>query len=126
MVQSSSSGSILGDSDWYLHTLSEPCVQASLDAYLGDYSYLDGYTPSQLDTKVADAAARLDGAGLKFKPNLSRWFAHMKSFGKEERQALRQENHRIMSYCEVRMGKRRSDDCGGGDEFKVKAENYAL
>lgn len=117
MVQPSSNGSILGDSDWYLHTLSEPCVQASLDAYLADYSYLDGYTPSQLDTKVAEAADRLENTDLKFKPNLSRWYAHMKSFSKEERQKLRLENHRIISYCEVRMGKRSID--GGG--FKVMA-----
>ncbi|XP_058803895.1 valine--tRNA ligase isoform X2 [Phymastichus coffea] len=92
---------LFGDLGWYTRTLSEPCVQSSLDAYLADYPYLDGYTPSRLDLKVHEA---LDKSCFKHKAHLRRWHAHISSFATEERSKFRNENRRIMSYCEIRMG----------------------
>ena len=96
---------VVGDRKWYLRTINESCVQNSLDAYLADYPYLDGYTPSQLDIKVHEAVVTL-GSTLELKrlPHLRRWREHMRSFGPDERREFRVEDRRIMSYCEIRIG----------------------
>ncbi|PSN35861.1 Valine--tRNA ligase [Blattella germanica] len=54
-----------------------------LNSYLGDYSYLDGFTPSEADTVVFEA---LGGGGnthhlQKKYPHLHRWHRHISSFG---------------------------------------------
>ena len=38
--------------EWYQCAVKEACVQDALNTYLGDYPYLDGYSPSQIDVKV--------------------------------------------------------------------------
>ena len=99
----------MDNSEWYIDTLCEPCVQNSLNVYLGDYSYLDGYTPSRLDCKVHSAFKKLC-IDFEHKPNLERWFNHLSSYSNEERFCFRLENHRITSYRDYR-----DDKCG----FKV-------
>ncbi|XP_014212180.1 valine--tRNA ligase isoform X1 [Copidosoma floridanum] len=118
-----SNNGILGDGRWYESTISEPCVQKSLDRYLRSYAYLDGFTPSQLDVKAHEAAKRcFDSKVLNCLPHLARWYAHFESYGSNERKALRPENNRIQSYCaEI------ADDCGSGVEgFKLTGNESSI
>lgn len=72
----------------YLSLLNEPCVQDALDKNLADYSYVNGYTPSQEDVKVHDALSLYD-ANLEQRPHLARWYNHIKSFSNHEKRAFR-------------------------------------
>lgn len=89
---------VVGDNDWYQNTLKEKCVQEALNNYLADYSYLDGYKPSQIDTKVYQAFIKLDNDFTNY-PHLHRWYKHMTSYNNQERSMFHAEKGKILSQC---------------------------
>ncbi|XP_016841334.1 valine--tRNA ligase isoform X1 [Nasonia vitripennis] len=129
-VKRRESSRVMGDADWYLGTLSESCVRSSLDAYLADYPYLDGYTASHLDTKVHKAVTRLLAQGndcdLELRPHLARWYHHIGTHSEKERRCFRSENRRILSYCEIRIGVEGGRDCNGGFQLTGNESNIDL
>jgi len=52
----------------------------SLNDYLGDKSYIEGYQPSQADVSVFEA---LSGAPVASLAHALRWYNHIKSYGSE-------------------------------------------
>ncbi|OAD54863.1 Valine--tRNA ligase [Eufriesea mexicana] len=86
------------ENDWYQNTLKEMCVQGALNNYLADYPYLDGYSPSQIDTKVYQTFIKL-GIDLTNYPHLYRWYKHMTSYSEQEQSAFRAEESKILSHC---------------------------
>ncbi|XP_046406432.1 elongation factor 1-beta'-like [Ischnura elegans] len=52
----------------------------SLDAYLADHSYVDGYVPSQSDASHFEAITK---PPTNATPHALRWYNHIKSFGSE-------------------------------------------
>ncbi|KAK0095995.1 hypothetical protein PV326_006831 [Microctonus aethiopoides] len=107
------------DNDWYMETLNEECIQGALDNYLADYPYLDGYTPSQADTKLSRIfdCLKID---LLRRPHLKRWREHMKSFNDKELSQFPHEHKQILSRCTSRTP---SNYCNGfqltGNETNV-------
>lgn len=89
---------MIGDNDWYQNTLKENCVQDALNNYLADYPYLDGYNPSQIDTKVHQYFTRL-GTDLRNYPHLHRWYKHVASYSEQERSMFRVEEGKILPQC---------------------------
>nr|XP_003700613.1 PREDICTED: valine--tRNA ligase isoform X1 [Megachile rotundata] len=89
---------IVGDKEWYHKTLKERCVQEALNNYLEDYSYLDGYSPSQIDAKAYQAMMKLDINFIKY-PHLQRWYKHIASFSQQELSVLRVEEGKILPNC---------------------------
>ncbi|XP_066994728.1 elongation factor 1-beta' [Anabrus simplex] len=57
----------------------------SLDAYLADRSYVEGYQPTQADISVFESIAKAPSAST---PHALRWYNHIKSYGGEERKKL--------------------------------------
>lgn len=86
------------ENDWYQNTLKEMCVQGALNNYLADYPYLDGYSPSQIDTKVYQTFSKL-GTDLTNYPHLYRWYKHLASYSEQEQSAFRAEESKILSHC---------------------------
>ena len=76
----------------------EDCVQDALNNYLADYPYLDGYSPSQIDTKVYQNFTVL-GFNLTNYPHLRRWYKHMASYTEQEQSIFRAEEGKILSQC---------------------------
>jgi len=67
------------------HQLDTPKGLADFDKYLTDYSYADGYSPSQEDVSVFKTAS--SAPDKKF-PHVARWYRHIESFSAEERSAF--------------------------------------
>lgn len=86
---------MVGDSEWFLSTLNERCIRDALDEYLADYSYVDGFTPSQADVKVHKALSNIKSE-FKRQPHLRRWFSHLKTFSDRERSEFRVDNAQIL------------------------------
>jgi len=86
---------IVGDSRWYYWALNEPCVQEALNIYLADYPYLDGYTPSQLDSTVYQSLKELN-ADFANHLHLKRWYDNITTFTDEEKATLRTEQNKII------------------------------
>ncbi|XP_012218114.1 valine--tRNA ligase [Linepithema humile] len=84
-----------GDDKWYQWALNESCVQEALNNYLADYSYLEGYTPSQLDSKVYQSMKELN-IDFTNHLHLKRWYNHMATFTDEEKAVLRAEQNKII------------------------------
>ncbi|XP_020300510.1 valine--tRNA ligase isoform X2 [Pseudomyrmex gracilis] len=102
----------VGDVQWYRKTLSESCVQESLNNYLADYPYLDGYTPSQLDSIVYRSMRDLN-INFMLHPHLERWYNHISTFTNEEKAALRAEQNKIipqLNLYKCQRNNERSDD----------------
>ncbi|XP_043529235.1 valine--tRNA ligase isoform X1 [Frieseomelitta varia] len=97
-VNNDHSENTIGDNDWYQSTLMEDCVQDALNNYLADYPYLDGYSPSQIDTKVYQNFTVL-GINLTNYPHLHRWYKHMASYTEQEQSIFRAEEGKILSQC---------------------------
>ncbi|XP_015517084.1 valine--tRNA ligase isoform X1 [Neodiprion lecontei] len=90
----SSAEDVVGDYKWYQHTLNENCVQDALNNFLADYSYINGYTPSQADVKVHETlkCLRID---FSHRPHLLRWFNHIKSYSTHERSSFHPEDGEV-------------------------------
>ena len=58
--------------------LKTPAGVKSLNEFLAEHSYIEGFVPSQADTAVFQA---LKGAPGVDTPNALRWYNHIKSFG---------------------------------------------
>ncbi|RLU15419.1 hypothetical protein DMN91_012413 [Ooceraea biroi] len=86
---------VVGDNKWYQSTLNEPCVQEALNNYLANYSYLDGYTPSQQDATVYQLLEELDVNFANY-PHLKRWYRHIGTFTDKDKAALRAEQNKII------------------------------
>ncbi|GAB1864380.1 Valine--tRNA ligase [Camponotus japonicus] len=86
---------IIGDGKWYQQALNESCVQEALDNYLATYSYLDGYTPSQLDSKVYQTLKELNINFANYL-HLKRWYNHIATFTDEEKTIFRAEQNEII------------------------------
>lgn len=93
---------MVGDKKWYHKTLKERCVQEALNNYLGDYAYLDGYNPSQIDVKVYQTFIKLDVDFIKY-PHLQRWYKHIASFSAQEQSAFRVEQGKILPQCSCKV-----------------------
>lgn len=89
---------VIGDNDWYQSTLREKCVQEALNNYLADYPYLDGYNPSQIDTKVYQIFIKLDNDFTNY-PHLRRWYKHIASYNNQEKSMFHAEKGKILSQC---------------------------
>ncbi|XP_017879965.1 valine--tRNA ligase [Ceratina calcarata] len=88
----------MGDANWYQNTLKETCVQEALNSYLAEYSYLDEYGPSQIDSKVYRTFTILNTDLTKY-VHLYRWYKHIASFSEQEQSAFRMEKGRILPLC---------------------------
>lgn len=86
---------MIGDGKWYQWTLNELCVQEAVNNYLADYSYLDGYTPSQLDSSVHRSLKELNIDFARY-PHIKRWYDHVTTFTDEEKAAFRAEQNKII------------------------------
>ncbi|XP_036140662.1 valine--tRNA ligase isoform X2 [Monomorium pharaonis] len=86
---------MIGDGKWYQWTLKESCVQEALNNYLADYPYLDGYTPSQLDSSVHLLLKELN-IDFARHPHIKRWYDHVGTFTNEEKVAFRTEQNKII------------------------------
>ncbi|KOC62310.1 Valine--tRNA ligase [Habropoda laboriosa] len=89
---------MVGAGDWYKSTLKEMCVQEALNNYLGDYPYLDGYNPSQIDVKVYQTFVRLNTNFMNY-PHLHRWYKHVASYNEQEQSVFRSEKGKILPQC---------------------------
>ncbi|XP_011302810.1 valine--tRNA ligase [Fopius arisanus] len=92
-------GSKIGDNYWYSKLLGEECIQDSLNDYLSEFPYLDGYTPSQADSKIVEI---LDKIKINGRVHLERWQRHMRSFSLAEKKSFRLENGDFMARCTSR------------------------
>lgn len=86
---------MIGDGKWYQRALNESCVQEALNNYLATYSYLDGYTPSQLDSKVYQILKELNINFANYL-HLKRWYNHIATFTDEEKTRFRAEQNKII------------------------------
>lgn len=86
---------MIGDGKWYQQALNESCVQEALNNYLATYSYLDGYTPSQLDSKVYQTLNELNINFANYL-HLKRWYNHIATFTNEEKTIFRIEQNKII------------------------------
>ncbi|XP_063993363.1 valine--tRNA ligase isoform X1 [Diachasmimorpha longicaudata] len=93
-------GSRVGDENWYSNLLAEECIQDSLNDYLGEFPYIDGYTPSQADVKISKILDKIDIDWRR--THLKRWQGHMKSFTQNEKTSFRPENGEFMARCSSR------------------------
>ncbi|TGZ52897.1 Uncharacterized protein DBV15_11843 [Temnothorax longispinosus] len=101
---------MVGDSEWYQWTLNESCVQEALNNYLADYPYLDGYTPSQLDSAVHRSLKKLN-IDLARHLHIKRWYDHVATFTAEEKAVFRAEqNKMIPKLAYVNEHQRNNDD----------------
>ncbi|XP_077260883.1 valyl-tRNA synthetase [Temnothorax americanus] len=101
---------MVGDSEWYQWTLNESCVQEALNNYLADYPYLDGYTPSQLDSSVHRSLKKLN-IDLVRHLHIKRWYDHVATFTAEEKAVFRAEqNKMIPKLVYVNEHQRNNDD----------------
>lgn len=91
-----------GTTEWYQSTLKETCVQNALNNYLGNFSYLDGYNPSQTDAKVYQALVGLN-VDIKSYPHLYRWYKHIASYSKQEQSVFRAEQGKILLQCACKV-----------------------
>jgi len=57
----------------------------SLNEYLEDRSYVEGYQPSQADIAVFDALGKAPSSST---PHVLRWYNHIKSYNKEDKSKL--------------------------------------
>lgn len=103
-----------------METLNEECIQGALDNYLADYPYLDGYTPSQADTKLSRIfdCLKID---LLRRPHLKRWREHMRSFNDKELSQFPHEHKQILSRCTSRTS---SNYCNGFQVCKLFATTF--
>ncbi|XP_053998029.1 valine--tRNA ligase [Hylaeus anthracinus] len=85
----------IGDNEWYREALKEACVQDALNNYLGDYSYLDGHSPSRVDAKVYETLVELNIDVTSY-PHLHRWYKHIASYSKQERTGFRPDQNKIL------------------------------
>ena len=51
-----------------------------LDMHLADYSYIDGYLPTQADNTVFDTLNDKSLKGYECYPHVKRWLVHIQSF----------------------------------------------
>lgn len=86
---------MIGDGKWYQRALNESCVQEALNNYLATYSYLDGYTPSQVDSKVYETLKELNINFANYL-HLKRWYNHIATFTNEEKTTFRVEQNKII------------------------------
>lgn len=109
---------MVGDGEWYQSTLNETCVQEALNNYLVDYPYLDGYTPSQLDSSVHRSLKKLN-IDLARHPYIKRWYDHIGTFTDEEKAVFRAEQNKIipkLAYVTQHNEHQRNND----DTFEVR------
>lgn len=88
--------------------MNEICIQEALDNYLAIYSYLDGYTPSQLDSKVYQTLKELNTNFANYL-HLKRWYNHIATFTDEEKTTFRAEQNKIIPQLTY-MCKKNNDD----------------
>ncbi|KAL0102785.1 hypothetical protein PUN28_018227 [Cardiocondyla obscurior] len=101
---------MVGDNEWYQQTLNESCVQEALNNYLADYPYLDGYTPSQLDSSVHRSLTKLN-IDLTRYIHIKRWYNHVATFTDEEKAVFRVEQNTIIpKLAYVNKHQRNNDD----------------
>ena len=107
---------VMGNGKWYQWTLNESCVQKALNNYLADYSYLDGYTPSQLDLSVYQSLKELN---IDFARHLhiKRWYNHIATFTDEEKAVFRAEQNKIMP----KLAYINQNQINNDDTFEVKS-----
>ncbi|CAD6234042.1 GSCOCG00007489001-RA-CDS [Cotesia congregata] len=104
------------DEDWYKVLLNENCIQEAVDNYLSEYSYLDGYTPSQADVKISRIISNNNNnCNIEFKKwlHLKRWYKHIVSYTSSEQSNFRNDHADILSRCASRS----SNSLG---EFQVR------
>lgn len=107
---------MVGDGEWYQWTLNEPCVQKALNNYLADYPYLDGYTPSQLDSSVHRSLMELN-IDLARHLHIKRWYDHIATFTDEEKAVFRAEQNKIIP----KLAYVNENQCvNNNDTFQVK------
>lgn len=99
---------MVGDSQWYQWALNEPCVQEALNNYLADYPYLDGYTPSQLDSTVHQSLKELN-TNFSNHLHLTRWYNHFATFTVKEKAVLRVEQNKIIPQLTYKCRQNSSD-----------------
>lgn len=78
-----------------------------LNNTLEQYSYIEGYRPTQADLHVLERLGKTCGSLSQY-PHLLRWYCHMSSFSQEERKSLPKAGHShvsssIVSHREVRQ-----------------------
>lgn len=101
---------VVGDGKWYQRTLNESCVQEALNNYLVDYPYLDGYTPSQLDSSVYQSMKELN-IDLARHLHIKRWYDHIATFTDEEKAVFRAEQNKIIpKLAYLNQNQRNNDD----------------
>lgn len=67
-----------------------------LNNTLEQYSYIEGYRPTQADLHVLERLGKTC-ASLSQYPHLLRWYCHMSSFSQEERKSLPKAGHTHVS-----------------------------
>ncbi|XP_043252604.1 valine--tRNA ligase isoform X2 [Colletes gigas] len=95
-------GNTLDDNEWYKSTLKETCVQDALNNYLSDYSYLEGYSPSQTDAKVYQTFVELNVDVTSY-PYLHRWYKHVASYSKQEQSVFQAERGKMLLECACKV-----------------------
>ncbi|XP_057331354.1 valine--tRNA ligase isoform X1 [Microplitis mediator] len=94
--------------DWYKKLLNENCIQEAVDNYLAEYSYLDGYTPSQADVKISRIISNNnnnnsnDKIDLEKLVHLKRWYRHIMSYSTAEQYNFRTDHADVLSRCTSR------------------------
>ncbi|XP_076670453.1 valyl-tRNA synthetase isoform X1 [Andrena cerasifolii] len=101
-IPQTNSNDMVGDNEWYQCAVKETCVQDALNTYLGDYPYLDGYSPSQIDVKVHRAFSGSD-VNVATYSHLHRWHKHIASYGEQERSSFRAEQGEILPRCACKV-----------------------
>lgn len=77
-------------------------MQESINNYLADYPYLDGYSPSKIDVKVYQTFQDLNADLINY-PHLHRWYKHIASYSGQEQSAFRTEEGKILPQCVRKM-----------------------
>ncbi|XP_037793804.1 valine--tRNA ligase-like isoform X1 [Penaeus monodon] len=67
-----------------------------LNNTLEQYSYIEGYRPTQADLHVLERLGKTCGSLSQY-PHLLRWYCHMSSFSQEERKSLPKAGHSHVS-----------------------------
>lgn len=80
---------------WYQSALSESSIQDSINNYLADHPYINGYTPSEQDPLVHELLKKLD-INFTNHPHLERWYNHLETFTDAEKAAF----PRLTSECQ--------------------------
>ncbi|XP_011864284.1 PREDICTED: valine--tRNA ligase [Vollenhovia emeryi] len=105
---------MVGGGEWYQSALNELCVQEALNNYLADYPYLDGYTPSQLDSSVHQSFKQLN-IDLTRHLHIKRWYDHVATFTDEEKAVFRAEQNEMIP----KLAYINEPQCNNDDTFEL-------